>query len=83
VEEKVVLKKRSGSRGSHCCQVVIRVSSWKPGSESLKGMMSLGDPNIRLQSTIWRSRGSRDAILKILFVQEWAVLSLRITKESE
>jgi len=39
-------------------QVVVRVSSWKPGSESLERMMSLGDPKIRLHSTIWRSRGS-------------------------
>ena len=43
--------------GSHC-QVVVRASSGNPGSESLKRMMSLGDPKTRLHSTICRSRGS-------------------------
>ena len=36
--------------------------------------MSLGDPKIRLQSTICRSRGSREVILKNLLVSGWAVL---------
>jgi len=44
--------------GSHCRQVVVLASSWKPGPESLERMMSLGDPKIRLHSTICRSRGS-------------------------
>jgi len=84
-EHKRKVGKKRGERtwrGSHCCQVVVRVSSWKPGSESLERMMSLGDPKIRLHSTISRSRGSCDVILKNLLVSEWAVLSLMVTKES-
>jgi len=57
-----------GLGGSHCCQVVVRVSSWKPGSESLERMMSLGDPKTRLQSNISSSRGSWEVILKNLLV---------------
>jgi len=41
--------------------------SWSE-SESLERMMSLGDPKIRLHSTICRSRGSWDVILKNLLV---------------
>jgi len=50
--------------GSHCCQVVIRVSSWKPGSESLERMMSFGEPKTRSQMIIWTSRGSLAQSLK-------------------
>jgi len=57
-----------GRKGSHCCQVVVRASSWNPGSESLERIMSLGDPKIRLHSTICRSRGSCEVILKNLLV---------------
>jgi len=55
---KKMAKEGWGLGGSHCCQVVVRVSSRNPGSESLERMMSLGDPKIRLHSTICRSRGS-------------------------
>jgi len=54
--------------GSHCCQVVVLARHLKPGSESLERMMSLGDPKTRLHSTICRSRGSWDVILKNLLV---------------
>ena len=30
--------------GSHCCHVMVLVSSWMTGSECLERMMSLGDP---------------------------------------
>ena len=80
----MVLKRgEGGGRGSHCCQVVARVSSWKPGSEFLERIMSLDDPKIRLHSTICRSRGSWEVILKNLLVSECAVLSLMSTKVSE
>ena len=62
--KKQTPKKKTG--GSHCCQVVVLVSSWNPGSESLERIMSLGEPKIRLHSTICRSSGSRDMILKNL-----------------
>ena len=73
-------KRKKG--GSHCCQVVVRVSSWNPGSESLERIMSLGEPKIRLHSTICRSSGSRDMILKNLLMSERAVLSFMTAKES-
>jgi len=55
-------------KGSHCCQVEVLASHLKPGSESLERMMSLGEPKIRLHSTICRSRGSCEVILKNLLV---------------
>ena len=67
---------------SHC-QVVVLASSRKPGSESLERMISLGDPKMRLHSTIWISNGNRKVILKNLLASESTVLSLVATKESE
>ena len=63
--------------------MVVLASSWKPGSESLEMMMSLGDPKIRLQMIIWISRGSREVILKNLLVSGCASFSFITTKESE
>ena len=74
---------RGGQRASHCCQEVVLASSWKPGSEYLERMMSLGDPNIRLHSTIRTSRGSLAHNLKNLLVSGRASLSLMTAKESE
>ena len=75
--------RRRGQWGFHCCQVVVLASHFKPGSESLEKMISLGDPKIRLHSTIWISRGSWEAILKNPLVKGSTVLSLVTTKESE
>ena len=77
----MVLKR--GGWGSHCSQVVVLARHLKPGSESLERMMSLHEPKIRLHSTICRSRGSCEVILKNLLVSKRAVLSLMTTNESE
>ena len=64
--------KRRGVGGSHCCQVVVLARHLKPGSECLERIMSFDEPKTLLHNTIWRSRGSREVILKNLLVSEWA-----------
>jgi len=65
------------------CHVVDLARHLKPGSESLERIMSLGEPNARLQMIIWTSRGSLAHDMKNLLVSECAVLSSMTAKESE
>ena len=55
------------------------VSHRNPGSDILLETVSRSEPYIRLQSTMWSSRGSREAIMKNLWA--WALCDKAVASE--
>jgi len=69
----------------HChrsIQVEGRASHRNPGSESLSDTISLVDPNILLQRTIWSSSGNRAQMARNLAAFGWFAEPLRDRKWS-